>query len=374
MYNYLQDVREYWGHKVLLQGGVAMASTKTLVKRWLVYPLVLLVLLFLCMVKEVLVELASFVLPRRTNAVVRTPDHRFGDVGRLGYAFEPNYVDLPIGGGVCLPRVHYIDEGPRDAKETILCLHGEPSWSFLYRKMVPGLLKAGYRVIAPDFIGFGKSDKYTDMEQYTHEMHKMTLRLLLNHLKVGDVTLVCQDWGGLVGLSVVREMPHIFSRLVIMNTGLPDGTIDLGLSFLPFLMWRSFARLFGTLLPVYDIFGKAFLNPDQAVLEAYAAPFPSREYKAGAAQWPLLVPIHPYNPVSCDMQATREFLAANWKERPALIMFSDRDPITRGQEKMFLKLLPHASTKTVVGAQHFLQEDKGEELTTHIISFIEGKL
>ncbi|KAK4293300.1 hypothetical protein Pmani_033994 [Petrolisthes manimaculis] len=350
-----------------------MSSTKTLVKRWLVYPLVCVLVSWLCLVKEVLVGLGSFVLPRRTPAVVRTPDHRFEDVGRLGYAFQPNYVDLPIGGGVCLPRVHYIDEGPRDAKETLLCLHGEPSWSFLYRKLVPGFLKSGYRVIAPDFIGFGKSDKYTDMEQYTHDMHKMTLRLLLEHLKVRQVTLVCQDWGGLVGLSVVREMSDIFSRLVIMNTGLPVGD-DHRLSGLPFLMWQSFVRLFGTLLPIYDIFGKSLLNPDKAVLEAYAAPFPSMAYKAGAAKWPLMVPIHTHNPVSCDMQDTRDFLAAHWKERPALIMFSDSDIITRGLDKYFLKLLPHASTKTVVGARHFLQEDKGEELATHIISFIEGKL
>lgn len=265
-----------------------------------------------------------------------------------------------------------ISLGPRDAKETILCLHGEPSWSFLYRKMVPGLVKAGHRVIAPDFIGFGKSDKYADMEQYTHEMHKMTLRLLLDHLGVKDVTLVCQDWGGLVGLSVVKEMPHVFSRLVIMNTGLPVGN-DFNLKGLAFLMWRGFARLLGTLLPVYDVFDKALHDAEKAVLEAYAAPFPSRDYKAGAAQWPLLVPIHTHNPVACDMQATRDFLASSWKN-PALIMFSDRDPITRGHDKNFLKLLPNASTKTIVGAGHFLQEDKGEELATHIISFIDGKL
>ena len=140
-----------------------------------------------------------------------------------GYPFESNYVELPAGSGHTLPRVHYIDEGDQDATEVILCLHGEPSWSFLYRHMIPTLVHAGYRVIAPDFIGFGKSDKYTSMENYSHELHTSTLRLLIEHLELENITLVCQDWGGLTGLSVVKDIPDKFSSLVIMNTGLPTG-------------------------------------------------------------------------------------------------------------------------------------------------------
>lgn len=266
--------------------------------------------------------------------------------------------------------------GPRDAKETILCLHGEPSWSFLYRHMIPGLVQAGYRVIAPDFIGFGKSDKYTFPESYSHELHTQSLRLLLDYLNVSGLTLVCQDWGGLTGLSVVKDSPQFFSRLVIMNTGLPAGTefslnnIHRGM---PFLMWRNFAQLLGTSLPVQRIFQTALLNPQPTVLDGYCAPFPSALYKAGAAKWPLLVPITSHSPVAADMQETRDFLAKKWTH-PALIMFSDRDAITRGQEKTFQRLLPHALMKTVVGAGHFLQEDKGEELSAHIVSFINNKL
>ncbi|XP_018014525.1 haloalkane dehalogenase, partial [Hyalella azteca] len=190
-------------------------------------------------------------------SVVRTPDSRFDNAAKLGYTFKPNYVELPIGGGKTLPRVHYVDEGPRDAKETILCLHGEPSWSFLYRHVINTLTKAGFRVIAPDFIGFGKSDKFTHPEAYSHELHTMTLRLLLDHLQVKNLTLVCQDWGGLTGLSVVKDCPDRFSRLVIMNTGLPVGgdfSINTLSKLTPFLMWRAFAQLFGTHLPVKRIF------------------------------------------------------------------------------------------------------------------------
>ena len=264
--------------------------------------------------------------------------------------------------------------GPRDASETILCLHGEPTWSFLYRHMVPGLVKEGYRVVVPDFIGFGKSDKFTSPESYSHDLHCMTLRLLLDHLRLRDITLVCQDWGGLTGLPVVRDCPHLFSRLVIMNTGLPVGNKPASLSQVtPFLIWRGFAQLLGTSLPIGWIFNKALTNPHPDVVKGYEAPFPSALHKAGAARWPLLVPLTSNSLVASDMHSTRDFLAQGW-QRPALVMFSDGDPITRGLEKVFLKLMPHACVKTVCGAKHFLQEDKGEELTAHIISFIGDKL
>ncbi|KAK3882797.1 hypothetical protein Pcinc_012844 [Petrolisthes cinctipes] len=287
---------------------------------WVALPVVISALLSIVSAKELLIGLMFIMRRKKKPVVVRTPEDRFLGLEKIGYTFKSNYVELPIGGGKTMPRVHYIDEGPRDAKETIVCLHGEHSWSFLYRSMVPGLVKAGYRVIALDFIGFGKSDKFTYADMYNHELYKLTLRLLLDHLKVQNVTLVCHDCGGPVGLSVVKEMPEIFSRLVIMNTFLPIGL-----------------------------------------------------YKAGAVKWSQLIPMSTRSPVAWDMQTTRDFLAAKWK-RPALIMFSDKDYFTKGHEKLFQKLLPHASNKTVVGAGHFLQEDKGEELAMHITSFIEGKL
>ena len=144
-------------------------------------------------------------------------------------------MELPNGAGIKLPRVHYLDEGDPNAKETILCLHGEPAWSFLYRNMIPTFVKAGYRVIAPDFIGFGKSDKYTSMENYNHEMHMSTLRRLIEHLDLDNMTMVCQDWGGGTGLSVLKDIPEKFNAVVIMNTGLPTGDVagdDPELSFL----------------------------------------------------------------------------------------------------------------------------------------------
>ena len=242
--------------------------------------------------------------------------------------------------------------------------------------MIPVFVNAGYRVIAPDFIGFGKSDKFVDPDSYSHDMHTMTLRLFLDHLNIQGMTLVCQDWGGLTGLSVVKDCPHYFSRLVIMNTGLPTGTeitIKKFYKGTPFLMWRSVAHFFGTWLPVRYVFQFALLKPEAKVLDAYCAPFPSSLFKGGPAKWPLLVPVTCCSNVATDMQATRDFLADKWK-KSALVMFADRDAITRAEEKTFLKLLPAAVSKTVHDAGHFLQEDKGVEVASHIVSFINGKL
>lgn len=351
-----------------------MGMTKRHFKRLVILPCIIIILQGLIIIKQVLTIVSNFIVRRNVPAVVRTPEERFCGLEAVGYAFKSHYVALPIGGGKTLPRVHYVDEGPRDG-EIILCLHGEPSWSFLYRHMIQRLVKSGFRVIAPDFIGFGKSDKFTFPEAYSHELHTQTLRLLLDYLGVNDVTLVCQDWGGLTGLSVVKDSPHLFSRLVIMNTGLPAGS-ELAISTItqitPFMAWRSFAELLGTSIPVYHIFKKALMNPYPAILDGYSAPFPSSLYKAGAARWPLLVPLNSHTPVAADMQATRNFLATEWKN-PALLMFSTRDPITKGQEKTFQRLIPHAITKTIEGAGHFLQEDQGEEISSHIIGFINKK-
>jgi len=323
----------------------------------------------------------------RVPVVVKTPEDRFEGLHRLGYNFEPYYLSIDGGCGIKLPRVHYLDEGPRHGR-VILCLHGEPAWSFLYRKMIPGLVGAGYRVIVPDFIGFGKSDKYTNPDNYTHEMHCFVLRKLLDHLNISKMTLVCQDWGGLIGLTTVKDLPHMFSHLVVMNTGLPAPVLDLNddngdpvagppptltkiKSALPFILWRSLVQLIGTNIPVEKVFAfalKRSKSDDPAVVAAYAAPFPSRLYKGGAAKWPLLVPMLKDDPVTAHLEAARNCLKT-WK-KPLLVMFGDSDPVTRGSEALFLNSVPHAKHVVVKGAGHFLQESHGELLSDNIITFL----
>jgi len=342
--------------------------------------------LFLNLVKIVLRPVWRLMMGSRVPVVVRTPDDRFEGLRSLGYNFEPYYLSIDGGCGIKLPRVHYLDEGPRHGP-VVLCLHGEPAWSFLYRKMIPGLVNAGYRVIVPDFIGFGKSDKYTNPDNYTHEMHCFVLRKLLDHLNISKMTLVCQDWGGLIGLTTVKDVPHMFSNLVIMNTGLPAPIMDFNddngdpvigppstmtklQQVLPFILWRSVVQLFGTNLPIERVFGFALKknNVDPAVVAAYAAPFPSRLYKGGAARWPLLVPMLKADPVTAHLEGARNCLRT-WK-KPVLVMFSDSDPVTRGSEKLFLNLAPHAKQVVVEGAGHFLQETHGELLADNIVRFL----
>lgn len=358
-----------------------MADAKLLLKTSALGVLAAL-FLFLNLIKTIVRPIYRLWAGARLPLVVRTPDERFQGIHKLGYTFTSNYISLDAGAGVKLPRVHYLDEGP-ETGPVILCLHGEPTWSFLYRHMVPGLVEAGYRVIVPDFIGFGMSDKYTAQENYTHELHTSVLRKLMDHLRLDGITLVCQDWGGLTGLSVVKDCPHKFSNLVIMNTGIPTGAFAADptgekrgagatvVQFLPFVVWRSFVLLFGSSLPVSFtnwLFFTRLYSCDPAVAAAYSAPFPSSVYKAGAARWPLLVPMYTDDPVIPHMQAAQKCLQS-WS-KPALVMFGDSDPITRGQEKIFLKLIPHARNVTVEGAGHFLQETHGKLLVKNIVGFL----
>ncbi|MHA2245659.1 MAG: haloalkane dehalogenase [Candidatus Hodarchaeales archaeon] len=290
--------------------------------------------------------------------IIRTPEERFDNLS--DFPFTPKYIEV---NGM---RVHYIDEGQG---EIILCLHGEPTWSYLYRKMIPIFTKAGYRVIAPDFIGFGRSDKFTTLEEYTFQMFKNMLIGFIKILDLNQINVVVQDWGGLIGLRVVSEVPNRFFRLVIMNTGLPAGRNITD----AFISWREYVKNTPD-LPVGRVIGIGLVNRDiltPDIIKAYEAPFPDETYKAGAIAWPLLVPIHPNDPVVTEMLQARDNMK-KW-EKPALIMFSDGDPITRGGDQFFQNLIPSAKKQPEIiikGAGHFLQEEKGEEIAKHILEFI----
>ena len=291
--------------------------------------------------------------------LIRTPEERFSNLP--DFPFVPHYVEV---NGL---RVHYIDEG---RGETILCLHGEPTWSYLYRKMIP-ILSAKHRVIAMDFIGFGRSDKFTEQSEYSFQMHCDTLAGFIKSLSLNRITLVVQDWGGLIGLRVVSEMPERFSRLIIMNTWLPTGDVPIKDAF---LKWRKFVEKTPD-LPIGQVIRMGMANGNllaHEIMAAYEAPFPDASYKAGAVAWPLLVPIHYDDAGAAEMRQTREFLSKC--EKPTLAMFSDEDPITSGGYRFFRKLMPGTKDQpeiVIKDAGHFLQEEKGEEIAGHILKFIE---
>ena len=296
--------------------------------------------------------------------LLRTPDECFDALPDFPYA--PKYLSLiDAASGVSI-RMHYIDEGPADAPPLLL-LHGEPSWSFLYRKMIPVLLAAGHRVVAPDLIGFGRSDKPTAIEDYSYQRHVDWMSAFLEVLDLEQITLCCQDWGGLIGLRLVAEHGDRFDRVLAANTFLPTGDQDLGEAF---QQWREYARSV-PVLPVGGIVSKGVVNPlTDAEAAAYDAPFPDESYKAGARAFPLLVPASPDDPAAEPNRQAWSTLM-NWG-KPFLTAFSDQDPITAGADAILQKLIPGAKDQahtTLVGGGHFLQEDVAVELAQTLSAF-----
>ncbi len=294
---------------------------------------------------------------------LRTPEDRFRDLP--GYPWEPTYVQTSDG-----LRMAVLDEGPRDAP-VVLMLHGEPTWSYLYRKMVPVLLDAGFRCVVPDLIGFGRSDKPVRDEDYTYARHvEWTRSALFDELELQDVTLVCQDWGGLVGLRLVAEHPDRFARVCAANTGLPDGTRRL-----PDAWWAFHDFVQKTPdLPIGFLVRSGCVEglPDE-VVAAYDAPFPDASYKPGARRFPSLIPQTLEDPATPDNQRAWEVLS-RW-DKPFLCAFSDQDPITGGGERMLMGKIPGAHGQphtTIEGGGHFLQEDRGEELARVVAAWARG--
>ena len=298
--------------------------------------------------------------------VLRTPDERFEDLP--GYAFDPHYVEIPDGDGGTL-RMHHVEAGPSGG-EVVLCLHGEPSWSYLYRKMLPLFAAQGYRAVAPDLVGFGRSDKPTERSDYTYQRHLDWLQAWLDAVALTDITLVCQDWGGLLGLRLAAADPDRFTRIVTANTALPTGDQPASEAF---EQWRQFSQQSKD-FEIGRLFQRSCLSDlEPGVVAAYDAPFPGDTYKAGARQFPMLVPTTPDDPAA---QPNREAwgVLRRWN-KPFLTAFSDSDPIMRGADKIFQKLVPGTAGQphtTIVGGGHFLQEDRGEDLAAAVIRFMQG--
>lgn len=294
---------------------------------------------------------------------LRTPDDRFANLP--GYDFAPNYLQVDDTEGGTL-RVHYLDEGPRDAAP-VLCMHGEPSWSYLYRKMIPHFTAAGYRVIAPDLVGFGRSDKPTQREDYTYQRHVDWMMSVVEQLDLRGITLVCQDWGGLIGLRLWAAMPDRFARIAIANTALPTGDQPMSDAF---LAWRQFSQDVNPFDAGRIVQGGTSKPLTEAEVEAYNAPYPDESYQAGARQFPMLVPATPDDPASAPNRRAWEVLRA--LQTPVLTAFGQDDKVMAGVEKVFQKLLPGAQGQdhTILPeAGHFLQEDVGPELAGLVTAF-----
>lgn len=312
----------------------------------------------------IIIDLHTRYIERHGLHFLTTPEHCFEPIKDFDYAAHFLQVDDNEGGSL---KLHYIDEGPKDGN-VVLMLHGEPSWAYLYRKMIDPVVAAGYRVIAPDLIGFGKSDKPTQRSDYTYQRHLDWVRQVILQLGLKDITLVCQDWGGLIGLRLVAEHPDLFARVLAANTMLPTGDHAPSEAF---LKWQRFSQEV-EVFPVAGIIKGATVTPlSPDVLAAYDAPFPDETYKAGVRQFPLLVPTKPDDPASSDNRKAWQVLQQFSK--PFITAFSDSDPVTAGGDKIMQKLIPgcQGQAHTVIEqGGHFLQEDKGEQLAQVLIHFM----
>lgn len=296
---------------------------------------------------------------------LRTSDERFENLP--DFPFEPHYLEIPDDTFGPL-RMHYLDEGPTDGP-VILCLHGEPTWCFLYRKMIPVFADAGFRVIAPDLVGFGRSDKLSERGDYTYARHVGWMAAFIEALDLRAITLIGQDWGGLIGLRLLTADEDRFAAFSLSNTGLPTGDQKMSDDF---LRWQRFSQED----PEFDIgfivnlFGHGDLS--EAEIEAYRAPFPSDEYKAGARQFPLLVPTRPDDPASDDNRKAWSVLM-RW-DKPALLCFSDSDPITGGADAPFFKLVPgtRGQPHETLHGRHFIQEEDGEHWAQVVIDWLKA--
>ena len=331
---------------------------------------------------------------------LRTPEARFADLS--GYPFAPHYIDVPARDGGVL-RMHYLDEGAPQG-EAILCLHGQPTWSYLYRKMIPLLTDAGHRVVAPDFIGFGKSDKPVLRSAYTYANHVAWLKALLEQLDLADITLVCQDWGGLIGLRAAAESPQRFARIVTSNTALPDaqgldgeaaeqvndamsahyaaipahGSVpEMAMAMtgdksgMGFLHWVKFCAESPGFSPNAVVNLSCGGTLTEGEVAAYAAPFPDEDHMAGARQFPSLVPLRPDNPAIPANRAAWEVFRA-W-DKPFLTAFGDSDLVTAGQHERFQRDIPGAQGQrhvTLAGVGHFSQEQAPGPLCDAVLKFM----
>lgn len=290
---------------------------------------------------------------------VRTPEERFENIE--AYNFNSKYLSID---GL---RMHYIDEG---SGECILLLHGEPSWSYLYRKMIPLLTAKRYRCVAPDLIGFGKSDKPVERGDYTYANHERWLTTFLKELNLTSITLFCQDWGGLLGLRLVANYPERFARVLASNTFLPTGNEPFPEAF---LNWRSYvAHSEG--FNIGNVIQKGtYSSLSEEEIEAYNAPFPGEDYKIGARRFPELVPTEAQEPEGIKNQEIWQKLTQ--LELPFLTVFGADDPITRGARKIFQQLIPGAKDQPhqlLEEAGHFIQEDQPEKLSEALDKFIKG--
>jgi haloalkane dehalogenase len=289
--------------------------------------------------------------------VFRTPEERFQ--GLPGYEFEPHYTEVD---GL---RLHRVDEG---SGRPVVCFHGEPTWAYLYRKMVPPLLAAGLRVVCPDYAGFGRSDKPTDRGWYGYDRHVELVAAHLETLELEDAIVAVQDWGGPIGLRWAVENSDRVGALAILNTGLFTGRVSKG-----FRAWRDFAEKNPDLPVGFVIQGATTTELPDEVVAAYEAPFPTAESKAGAAQFPLIVPTSDEDPGAAEMRAVADALG-RWS-KPALVAFSDSDPVFPYPKAgdRFVEMIPTVERQVrIEGGAHFLQEDRGEEIARLLLAFLDA--